>query len=59
MKRLLLRSVNIPVKVQEYTPDKEQDYLELIAYEPSDRLKRIRQHADNIRREEWEKLIAL
>lgn len=59
MKKLIIMSKQVNIPVQEFTPDKESDYLQLVAYEASNRLKRIKERANKFREAEYEKLVAL
>lgn len=58
----IIRSRSVAVIPLVYTPDTEKDYLKLIAYEPSNRLRRLRSLIDRYREQEvlrFEHLIAL
>lgn len=57
-KTLVLRTKELSIPVQEYSPDRESEYLQLVAYEASDNLKRVKARAEKFRRDELERLIA-
>lgn len=55
---LVLCSRALSLPIQEYSPDRESEYLQLVAYEASDNLKRVKARAEKFRRDELERLIA-
>lgn len=62
MRRLVCSSKKVAVTASVYTPESENEYLQLIAYEPCKGIKRVKLLIDRYRKiaeDEYQKLIAL